>query len=245
MPRYFFHLWDGRSLRRDRRGKLFPTLIDAVSAAGAIVKDSVPDGTDLSGHVVQVAGQKSWLAVVPLGLPNGSGGGEGSRGSGLPSHVDPAQSRRGPAAAGVRTAFAGRIEQAMVRKGWSISETARQASRFLSDGHRFGRAHVWHYVRGKAVPRAHHLDALVRALDLEPSPMQALPGSGNGPATSKGIAGWPGRSEVSSDGPSDARTPILKASDAGEGAALLNIRAVVPWPTALEVLDQLGSVLER
>lgn len=63
--------------------------------------------------------------------------------------------------------LAARLRDAMARKGWSISETARQASRFLSDGERLGRAHVWHYVRGKALPRPQHLKALVHVFELE------------------------------------------------------------------------------
>jgi hypothetical protein len=60
-------------------------------------------------------------------------------------------------------AVAARLREAMARKGWSIGETARQASQFLSDGQRLGRPQIWHYMRGDALPRPHHLTALVRA----------------------------------------------------------------------------------
>ena len=54
----------------------------------------------------------------------------------------------------------------MERKGWSISETARQASQLLKDGGRLSRAHVWHYAQGKALPRTRYLQALSLALDV-------------------------------------------------------------------------------
>jgi len=234
MPRFYFHLWDGRSLRRDRRGTFFPTLSDAVAAAGTVVKNAQPQGADLSGHVVQVAGQKGWLAIVPLEPSDGSAK-AGRRRSRPDGDVDGEGRRPGQSAAAVRPTLARHFEGAMTRKGWSIGETARQASQFLADGQRFGRAQIWHYVRGAAVPRSHHLEALVRALELDPSSIRVLTGSGAGPASSPATDARPGRSE----------TPFLEASDAGQGNAFLNIRAEVPWPTALEVLEQIGSVLER
>src|SRR5215218_5756142 len=62
-------------------------------------------------------------------------------------------------------ALAGQLREAMARKGWSVGETARQASQFLSDGQRLGRPQVWHYVRGHALPHPHHLRALLQALE--------------------------------------------------------------------------------
>jgi hypothetical protein len=55
----------------------------------------------------------------------------------------------------------------MTRKGWSISETARQAGRLLPPGQRLARVHVWHYVQGQVLPHPQHMAALLRALDLE------------------------------------------------------------------------------
>ena len=60
-------------------------------------------------------------------------------------------------------ALAGQLREAMARKGWSIGETARQASRYLADGQRLGRPQVWHYMWGHAPPRPHHLKALAQA----------------------------------------------------------------------------------
>ena len=60
-------------------------------------------------------------------------------------------------------ALAAQLREAMARKGWSIGETARQASQYLTDGEGLGRPQVWHYMWGHARPRPHHLRALVQA----------------------------------------------------------------------------------
>jgi hypothetical protein len=52
-------------------------------------------------------------------------------------------------------ALAAQLREAMTSKGWSIGETARQASQFLADGQRLGRPQVWHYMWGHAPPRPH------------------------------------------------------------------------------------------
>src|SRR5918995_371884 len=67
-----------------------------------------------------------------------------------------------------RAAFPERLKAAMARKGWGLSETARQASQVLGPDAKFGRAHVWHYLHGRAMPRARQLRALSTALELEP-----------------------------------------------------------------------------
>src|SRR5215208_2701700 len=64
--------------------------------------------------------------------------------------------------------FADRLKTAIDRKGWSMSETARRASNFLNEGEKFGRAHVWHYVQGRALPRFRYLEALSLALNMRP-----------------------------------------------------------------------------
>jgi hypothetical protein len=139
---------------------------------------------------------------------------------------------------GARAALASTFRSAMESKGWSISETARQASRFLTDGQRFGRAHVWHYIHGKALPRPHHLRALLSALELEPESIRELAGSDIGLRAADESARNRAAIPVQ-----QAREPSLCVADAGEGKALLRIEAVVPWPVALVILNELKSVL--
>jgi hypothetical protein len=131
-------------------------------------------------------------------------------------------------------ALAVQLQRAMDRKGWSISETARQTSRFLPDGERFGRAHVWHYVRRRVVPRPHHLEALARALDIEPpSPVEA--------AVPMRRMGQPRpRASAASDAASP-RAPSIHVTQMSDGTAFLSLRAVVPWEMAIKVLGLLKN----
>src|SRR5215211_5190620 len=70
--------------------------------------------------------------------------------------------------------FADRLKAAIERKGWSMSETARRASTFLNEGEKFGRAHVWHYVQGRALPRFRYLEALSLALNVRPDELMPV-----------------------------------------------------------------------
>ena len=122
-----------------------------------------------------------------------------------------------------RAAFAERLKAAMGRKGWGLSETARHTSRVLGPDAKFGRAHVWHYLHGRAVPRARQLDALSRALDVEPDD---LLGSDPGPR------GRP-------------LTGTVRAHDHGDGTVFLEVVQRVPWTTALEILRVLQTCSSR
>jgi transcriptional regulator with XRE-family HTH domain len=125
-------------------------------------------------------------------------------------------------------AFAVRLLAAMERKGWSQAETARQVAKRLPPGHRFHRAHVNHYVRGRATPRGERLEALTAALGL------GSPGSGH--------AGAPIVYEVpASIAVNGASTSRISARDVGDGRALLEITDSVPWHLALRVLEMLRA----
>lgn len=126
-----------------------------------------------------------------------------------------------------KAAFAERLKAAMARKGWGLSETARQASQLLGPDAKFGRAHVWHYIRGRAVPRARQLDALSRALEVEAHDL------------------------LSAEPPRHAETvpltapSIVRAQDKGDGTVFLEVCQRVPWSTALEILRVLPTASER
>jgi transcriptional regulator with XRE-family HTH domain len=122
-----------------------------------------------------------------------------------------------------RAAFAERLRAAMARKGWGLSETARQASQLLGPDAKFGRAHVWHYIRGRAVPRARQLDALSRALEVEAHDLLSAEPPRNAGA-------------IPAAAPS-----IVRAQDEGDGTVFLEVCQRVPWSTALEILRVLPS----
>src|SRR5215213_11587062 len=73
-----------------------------------------------------------------------------------------------------RAAFARGLGLAMKRKGWSISETARQTSSALGGTTKFSTGHLWHYLHERALPRHAYLEALSRALD---APLRELLGA--------------------------------------------------------------------
>ena len=145
--------------------------------------------------------------------------------------------------------FADRLKAAIDRKGWSMSETARRTADFLQDGEKFGRAHVWHYVQGRALPRVRYLEALSLALEVRPGDL--MPGDWD---VEQEVAP-PKRGERSAPGsPKAARAPVIeKASQApgasgagagmvhvrdyGDGTALLEVSERVAWTTALSVLQ--------
>jgi transcriptional regulator with XRE-family HTH domain len=122
-----------------------------------------------------------------------------------------------------RAAFAERLKEAMGRKGWGLSETARQASQLLGPHAKFGRAHVWHYLHARAVPRARQLNALSKALDIGPDELLGYEPS----ARNQEVASVP--------------MGIVRAHDQGNGTVFLEVAQRVPWATALEILRALQS----
>jgi transcriptional regulator with XRE-family HTH domain len=150
------------------------------------------------------------------------------------------------AKAAQKSDFADRLKAAIDRKGWSMSETARRASNYLNEGEKFGRAHVWHYVQGRALPRFRYLEALSLALDVRPDDL--MPGDSDGaqdrralqstrasaPAATHKTA--PGGDKPTQPAPAPANG-MVHVRDYGDGTALLEISDRVPWATALAVLQ--------
>jgi transcriptional regulator with XRE-family HTH domain len=132
------------------------------------------------------------------------------------------------------------LRAAIERKGWTLSETARQTSDVLGGDAKFGRAHVWHYLNGRAIPRARHLDALSQALQVKP---HELLGSTD---PSGGDVGpdLPAMGAPSAEGAAQTYSgplAIVHAEDYGDGTAFLQISQRVPWPIALKVMTLLKA----
>jgi hypothetical protein len=117
-----------------------------------------------------------------------------------------------------KAAFSERLKAAMWRKGWGLSETARQTSQHLGPDAKFGRAHVWHYLHRRAMPRVRQLNALSQALEVEPRELL-----GFGPAPER--YGAPARA-----------SGMVRALDHGDGTVFLEVAQRVPWEIALEIL---------
>jgi transcriptional regulator with XRE-family HTH domain len=122
-------------------------------------------------------------------------------------------------------AFAERLKLAMDRNGWSLSETARQAAKVLGPDAKFGRAHVWHYLNGRALPRRAQLHALSQALGLTEDELL-----GSAPTSARA---------------NQQRPASLRVEDLGGGHALLQVSQRVRWDTALRVLRALEADREH
>lgn len=130
--------------------------------------------------------------------------------------------------AAVKADFAERLRAALNRKGWTPSEAVRQVSRFLTNGDKFGRAHMWQYLQGRALPRSRYLLALSRALDVDPGellPERPVAPASLAPFSFAGTA-------PSSSSPAE----VVHVRDYGDGTALLDVVQRVPWGTALKVI---------
>jgi transcriptional regulator with XRE-family HTH domain len=116
-----------------------------------------------------------------------------------------------------KAAFAARLKAAMERKGWDLSETARQTAFVLGANAKFSRSHVWHYLHARAMPRARQLAALSDALEVRPNDLlRALP------------------TQVEDE--SGTLTSTIHAEYQGDGTVILEVSQRVPWQTALEVM---------
>ncbi len=117
-----------------------------------------------------------------------------------------------------KAAFSERLKAAMGRKGWGLSETARQTSQRLGPDAKFGRAHVWHYLHRRAMPRTRQLNALSQALEVEP---HELLGFGAPPRPQEAYGSTSG---------------MVRALDHGDGTVFLEVAQRVSWEIALEIL---------
>ena len=65
MQRYFFHIWDGRDLRRDKRGVELARLEDALEDVSEMLRLLGESGEDLSRYVVEVVSDDGSATYIP------------------------------------------------------------------------------------------------------------------------------------------------------------------------------------
>jgi transcriptional regulator with XRE-family HTH domain len=137
--------------------------------------------------------------------------------------------------------FAERLKGAMERKGWTMSQTARQASTYLGDDEKFGRAHVWGYVQGRSLPKLRYLEAL--SLALEVAPDELVPPESETTRAARELASPHERFSLASADNHSAKQPneMIHLRDQGDGTARLEIAQRVPWETAIEILKLLRT----
>jgi hypothetical protein len=67
LPRYFFHVVDGRLPIEDDQGTRFPEPSDAIAHAEVVANDLAQDNDQYRGHVVVVVDdQENEIARVPI-----------------------------------------------------------------------------------------------------------------------------------------------------------------------------------
>jgi transcriptional regulator with XRE-family HTH domain len=113
----------------------------------------------------------------------------------------------------VKAEFGRRMQHRMAEHGWTQSDLAREAARYMPDK-KFNRDNVSNYVRGMAIPGPLHLAALAKAFKCDK--IDLLPSRGT-PSV-------------------DDKTPPLDVRDGGDGRAWLRINQSVDWPIALKIL---------
>jgi hypothetical protein len=124
-----------------------------------------------------------------------------------------------------------KLMRAIRDKGLTYAEAAQHARRHLPDDTRLSHTSVWSYATGRATPkRLTYIEAIEKALGVEPN---GLSHDGNGNAASaEGSAAEAARSGEPPD-------LMLVVDDVRGNEAYLKVRASVPWPIALQILEAL------
>jgi transcriptional regulator with XRE-family HTH domain len=147
----------------------------------------------------------------------------------------------------VKADFADRLKAAIQRKGWSMSETARQAANFLGEKEKFGRAHVWHYVQGRALPQFKYLEALSLALEIRPDELMPADVLAErvGPEDHVELSDREEQSvaqhALPNENSSEPEKGLVHVRDYGDGTALLEVSQRVSWDDALAILQILKA----
>jgi transcriptional regulator with XRE-family HTH domain len=119
--------------------------------------------------------------------------------------------------------FAKNLYDALVAKGWSQSELARQATKFMPIDEKTGRSkeftrdQVSKYIRGKTLPYTESLHALCKALGLEHEDL--LPGGGSPIQGQKSV----------------------EITELDHDTVWLRVNQKAKWPVALKVLELLKA----
>jgi transcriptional regulator with XRE-family HTH domain len=126
--------------------------------------------------------------------------------------------------ADLKANFAARLRAAIARKGWTATVVVHHVSRSLGNGNKFSRAHLCHYLHGRALPRPRYLLALSHTLGVEPR--ELLPDRPDLTDSPMAPPPW---------------VDMVQVRDDSQGTALLEISHRLPWQTAVKVIRILKS----
>lgn len=113
--------------------------------------------------------------------------------------------------------FAQRLNRAMLAKGWSGSDLAREASKFVPKTHKdkdgkqyvLGRHLTSAYLRGANEPTEKNLEYLSKALGVKPNDLlEPLPGEGESPQYATATSSLSGKTRLVVDAEVDADTAM-------------------------------------
>jgi transcriptional regulator with XRE-family HTH domain len=121
-----------------------------------------------------------------------------------------------------RNAFARRLNEEMERRKWTLATLLREAGPHLPEGFKLSHSHLWHYLRGKALPHQEIRRALSLALGTDLDQPQA--------AQDKSALPTP-----TPTGETPATKLLLE--DLGGGRARLRLDQEIPWPTVLRIVE--------
>lgn len=117
------------------------------------------------------------------------------------------------------TAFAQRLNKAMLAKGWTGAELAREATKFAPKGVEIGRHLISAYGRAANEPTDANLGYIARALGMKPEELlPPLPGEGESPQYATATSTLDGKTRLVVDAEVDAET-ALKILSLVRGAA--------------------------
>lgn len=119
----------------------------------------------------------------------------------------------------IRRDFSKRLQEAMIRKGFNQTETARRASGHLPKGKKMGRDVLSNYIRGVALPTPVNLNALCKALGTEPADL--LPDRGHSTIANT--------------------NPIMDIRQTDDGLAFVRINQAMPMTKAFKILAILNE----
>jgi hypothetical protein len=122
-----------------------------------------------------------------------------------------------------------RLMEAIRRQGMTYSEAAERARAHLPPGSRLSHTSIWSYATGRASPkRLSYIEAIEKAMGVEPHGLCDENGTASKPQTAGGTAAADASTEQS-----------ISMIDNGDGTTFLAIKAAVPWPVAIQILEKL------
>ncbi len=139
-------------------------------------------------------------------------------------------SDKGAPATNIGEQFARRVTELMVEKGWNQSTLARRAAVYLQ-GQRMDRQLISSYLKGNHLPQQVRLDAIAKALGVEPYDLISSP-------SVEWVGGNPTHSPIKLEAKSPAADSFAVES-LNDGKVRLRIDREVDTETALQIMGLL------